>query len=486
MSLTFNIPEAMRTKPKIYINIGCLLDIPTATLVEGKYGETIYNGGLGPITAVVGTGNNFKSTITHYMLLSAMDKIVASGFPTLACTYDTEGNVSIDRLEALASKHPNLPSGPISGEKPYWYITDKTIFLGNVWDKEVLKPHIEDKKKLAPVAYEAFRNPYTKKPLEASIPTFVEIDSISEFEGEISNEMLQKDLDSSDTNTFAMKQGLFKSKFLSNVPNMSVGTNTYVLITAQLGEKIDMRTGPAAYSQPLKPLQYLKAGEQIKGVSPKFFFLTHNAWYAHTAKALINDGTKLPEYPLTQEDNKTDLNTVTLTQLRGKNGPSGCTPTILVSQKEGVLPSLTEFHFIKESKRYGIAGSLQHYHLELYPECSLSRTTVRGKLDSDPKLRRAVNITAEMLQLQTYHPILKTEGLICSPKELYDDLKKIGYDWNVLLSTRGYWTINQYSNPIPFLSTVDLLKMRKGTYKPYFLDSKLQLKKDYKGVLDAK
>ena len=58
---------------------------------------------------------------------------------------------------------------------------------------------------------------------------------------------------------------------------------------------------------------------------------------------------------------------------------------------------------------------------------------------------------------------------MCTPKELYEDIKKLGYDWNVLLDTRGYWTIDQYTNKVPFLSTVDLLKMRKGLYTPYFL-----------------
>ena len=96
--------------------------------------------------------------------------------------------------------------------------------------------------------------------------------------------------------------------------------------------------------------------------------------------------------------------------------------------------------------------------------------TVRSKINNDPLLRRAINITAELLQLEIYSNDIKQQGLLCSPKELYEDIKKLGYDWNVLLNTRGYWTIDQYDNPVPFLSTVDLLKMRAGTYKPYWLE----------------
>lgn len=463
--LSFNTEDKV-IKPKVYINIGCLLDVPTATIVIGKKGESILNGGLGPITAIVGTGNNFKSTIMHYMTLAGVNRINESNIKTVACTYDTEMNTDIYRLIALNN---NFEHTDKDIEK-WWSVVDKSTISGNVWDKDILKPHIKDKQhKKYEVKLEWFTNSYKSKELSIYTPTFVEIDSISEFEGEVSNDMLSKDLDSSDTNTFAMKQGLFKTKFLSNLPTMAISGNVYFLLSAQLGEKLDMRTGPAAYTQPFKNLQYLKTGEHIKGVSPKFFFLIHNAWYAHTAKLLTNDTTKLPEYPLSSEDSqKTDLNIVTLTQLRGKHGPSGCTIPIIVSQTEGVLPTLTEFHYIKDNKRFGLDGNNIHYHLSIYPECSLSRTTVRSKINNDNRLKRAIQITAELLQLSIYHPDLKKDDLLCSPQELYEDIKKLGYDWNEILDTRGYWVIDQYTHKIPFCSTIDLLKIRKGLYKPYW------------------
>ena len=105
-------------------------------------------------------------------------------------------------------------------------------------------------------------------------------------------------------------------------------------------------------------------------------------------------------------------------------------------------------NYIKENNRYGLDGNNINYNLFIYPECKLARTTVRTKINNDPKLRRAINITAELLQLDIYHPYLKSEGLLCTPQELYEDIKKLGYDWNVLLETRGYWTPNQYEHPI--------------------------------------
>lgn len=478
--LNFNITE--KTNTKLLINIGALFDIPTAAIVTGKQGEAIYNGGLGQITAIMGAGNNYKSTITHYMMLSAADKI-AMTTDTAMTTYDTEVNISLDRLEDLASKFEHLPKNIIMSDEPKWSITDKSMVSANEWALTINKyTEAKAKEKKIINKFEAFNDPYTKKPLELPTPTFVEIDSLTEFEASSTMDMLTSDLDSSDTNTYAMKQGAFKTKFLSTLPRLSNMSNTYFLMTAHIGEKIDMATGPAKYNQPTKKLQYLKGGDTIKGVSSKFTFLLNNAWFAHTASLLNNKTTRLPEYPRNKNDvTATDLNTVKLTQLRSKTGPSGYTLEIVVSQTEGVLPTLTEFHFIKESERFGLTGNNVHYQVALMPDVTLNRNTVRENIDKNSRLRRAINITSEMLQLNIYHSArLELEDIQCTPEELYKDIKDLGYDWNVLLDTRGYWVMDQYENKIPYLNTLDLLRMRKGKYFPYFLNPDKTLKNKYK------
>ena len=115
-----------------------------------------------------------------------------------------------------------------------------------------------------------------------------------------------------------------------------------------------------------------------------------------------------------------------------------------------------------------MGGNNINYYLELLPDVNLSRTTVREKIDNDEKLQRALNITAELCQLFEYHRS-RYDDLLCTPKELYDDLKALGYDWNVLLDTRGFWVLESDDRFKPFLSTMDLLEMRKGLYKPYWM-----------------
>lgn len=459
-----------KVKPKILINIGCLMDIPTGFIVTGKKGESIINGGLPQISGLVGRGNNYKSTIMHYMALSAYDKISAS-HETNMVTYDTEMNTFLERLEDLSKRFEHIPDDIIRSNKGLWTVTDKSQMPGNKFAL-ILNEYSENKikDKDSKITIECFKDPYEDKPLSTLLPSFVEIDSLSEFEAESTIEMLSNDLDGSDTNTFAMKQGLFKSKFLSTLPRLASMSNTFILFTGQVSNKINMATGPAAMAQPVKDLQYLKQGDSIKGISNKFFFLLNSAWFLHTASLLKNKSTDQAEYPVDTSSNQSnELNVVKLTQLRSKSGSSGYTISVIVSQDEGVLPTLTEFHHIKENNRFGLSGNNVHYNLDIYPDVSLSRTTIRNKIDSDPRLRRAINITSELLQLSIFNPELETQGLMCTPKELYEDIKKLGYDWNVLLDTRGYWTIDQYTNKVPFLSTVDLLKMRKGLYTPYFL-----------------
>ena len=68
----------------------------------------------------------------------------------------------------------------------------------------------------------------------------------------------------------------------------------------------------------------------------------------------------------------------------------------------------------------------------------------------------------------------------CLVQRYYDDLIKLGYDWDIILQTRGWWAIKQYSTIIPpFLSSIDLLYMRLGKYIPYWMDENKKVKKEY-------
>ena len=467
-----------KTKIRPSINVGALLDIPTGIIIEGAKGEKIMNGGLSSIEGIVGLGNNFKSTIMYYLMIKAMDRMEAS-IPeeTSGHTYDTEDNLKLnpERINQLAEPIVEYLPKDLIGTGA-WSIISKSDMAAEEWVQKYLYPFIKDKEESnKEVEYTAFKDPMTGDVLKLPYPDFIVIDSLTEFEPSITTDMLEKsDLDK--TNTMFMQQGLFKVKVMKELPRLANKHNIYFGVTAHVGRKIDMTNNP--YAKPTKDLQYLKQDEKIKGAGDKLNFLTTHMWVAHGTTALINANTKLPEYPMYEDDVETDLNVVKLKQLRSKTGPSGYVLELVVSQREGVIPELTEFHYLKTNK-FGIGGNPRSYWIELMPDIKLSRTTVRRKLKEDKKLRRAVNILAELKQLMVFFPQYK--DLYCTPTELYEDIKKLGYDWNILLQTRGWWTIDNYSKKItPFLSTLDILRMRKGLYTPYWMDEKTKLpKKEY-------
>jgi hypothetical protein len=461
--------QNMESVPEVrpLINIGALMDIPTGSFNKGIHGEHILNGGLGSMVGVTGIGNSFKSTILHYMMLSAADKISATTMTTMS-TYDTELNIHLNRLEKFTKNFDNLRDKDVMGEM--WTVTDKSIYSGNEWYeklKDFLKNKIKAKDQLT------LKTPFIDRknqPISMIVPTFTEIDSFSEFDTDSSSRIQnENEIGESGMNTLHLRLNLAKTSFLTEVVRFLNNGNHYLLTTAQQGKETVIASGHGP-SIPTKKLQYLKNGDKLKGVPDKYYFLNSALFHVYNAVPFINQGSKGPEYPKSSEDatiGDTDLNLVSVRQLRSKSGVSGNIFELIVSQSEGVLPSLSEFHYIKGMDRFGLSGSLQHYNLDLLPDVKLSRTTVRTKLDTDPKLRRAMNITSELCQMHQFMRYLKDD--LCTPAQLYHDLREMGYDWDVLLNTRGWWTLNNEQYAIPFLSTYDLLAMRKGKYKPYWL-----------------
>lgn len=464
---------------KVRINIGAGFDIPTGDIIVGLHGESIINGGLSFLTGMTGVGNSFKSTILHYHLIQALNRMYGS----FAATYDTEINIEESHLKTLVKNtqedYPVEKSDFLSNGG--WVVTDKTVYPGNKWwdtTRDFLKEKIKSAKEYAVTT--PFPDRSRDKHLKILVPTPIEIDSFSEFTTEAIEKMQdESELGQSGQNAVSLKQGQHKNQFLMEVPGLAGGSYSYFLLTSHIGEEyaLDPRKPPT------KKLAEIPQGKKLKGVPEKFTYVMHNCWWAIASSSLINQGTKEPEYPRDENDDKrgdTDLKVVTLKQIRGKSGLTGITVELVVSQTLGVLPSLSEFHHIKSMNRFGIDGSLQTYNLTLLPDVKLTRKSVRSLLSTNRKLARAVNITNELCQMHEYW--FHIADLLMTPEELYKAIIDQGYDWDMILSkTRGYWILEEDERPLGlFLSTIDLLKMARGKYHPYWLESdKKTIKKAY-------
>lgn len=476
--MAFVKPEYNQIAPvKIMLSVGCLFDIPTGTYLDGIHGEKILNGGIGALNGIVGVGNCFKSTITHYQSLTAAYR--AHGQSSII-TYDTESNIHPWHLSELSV----YATGDDWIAQERWSVTDRSLYEGDAWYdifKDFMKAKKGDKSLLVDTKYRD-RN---GKPLKTIIPTLAEVDSFSKFStSDVVKMQDDNKLGEKGANTMHMRQGLQKSRFLDETPSYATGSSTYIMLTAHFGEKIEMDP----YAPTLKKLQYVKQGQAIKGVPSNFTFFMNTCWQALSAKPLV-DGDRAPLYPRSSDDRTskdTDLNEVDLLQLRCKSGPSGNEIKIIVSQTEGVLPSLSEFHYLKTNKRFGLPGNDREYQCALLPGVTLTRTNIRNNLSANKRLARAINICSELLQMiKMWYPKKKLEErLVCTPEELYTGIQAQGYDWEMILGmTRGYTSFDP-EHPLLELSTMDLLRMRIGEYHPYWLeDDKKTIKKAYLGCV---
>jgi hypothetical protein len=444
-------------------NVGALFDIPTGRYETGRYGESILNGGYTPFVGVIGKPNTFKSAIGDHFQFCLLSNFLES----VAGIFDTEITVTKSGRAVRAERYAGL-----TGENnPVWNdrlsITSQEIYLLDEW-YEKLKEQAENKNKNRTKLLRV--TPFLDRqgnPISVMIPSSNFIDSFSKARTKgVEAMLLGNELGTSEQNTSYMKEGGAKKRFLSELPKLIATSAMPMILSAHVGKEIPMD----ARAIPEKKLGFMKQGDKIMEVSGDFLYLPTQVWQTLSANPLKNDSTKAPEYPNGPGDDMkddTDLMLINIMLLRNKTGRSGLMMQVIASQELGLMPHLTQFHYIKTCDRFGMEGNDRNYTLSFLPDVALARTTIRPKLESNPQLRRAVEITSEMCQMFMLWDSAKPYE--CTPKQLYDDLKAKGYDWDILLNTRGWWTFDNDQHEIPYLSTMDLLRMKKGEYHPYWL-----------------
>lgn len=465
MELDDYFEQAPRLRP--IFNLGCLFDIPTGRYYKGKHGEMILCAGLASFTGIAGRGNMGKSLIAHFMILRIMAR-----YMTKANFYDTETSMTLERLYQLAMQFPEL-AGEDLAELKKLVLTDSTMISGNKWfdkfrDMSMLKKK-EAKSLQRTMPFIDNKGDYIK----CIMPHLFEIDSLSMFITDSVDAIYDKnEIGDASANTDALRSAAAKTQMLMQMPNLTAGANNLVIATAHAGDKHQLDQ----YAPDPKKLAHLKGKTVFKNVPEKFTFLTNNLWYCNSVSVLQNKATKAPEFPAGPEDNlegDTDLNLLVMQNLRAKSGPTGMPFEVIYSQREGLLVGMTEFNYCKFFK-YGIGGHDRAYFIELYPDITMQRTTVRGKIRDNPRLQRALEIQSEMCQMENLG-FGQARGYLMEPKDLYNKIKEMGYNWDELLDTRGYWDFEENKNPKNFLSTLDVLRMAKGEYVPYWYKGKVNI-----------
>lgn len=476
MSLMPAIIPGQFIKPSIPVGAG--LDIINGEYYTGIHGEQILSGGFSYIYAFAAKGNAFKSTLTEWIIYTAMGRV---GAETVGIFYDTEFNKKEPRMSILQRGVREVMRqldkiGAYSLFKAGRFVlTDKAAYSGNKFFdfiKDWLTEKRKDKKNM-------FETPFVdrdgKSLFHMLMPTFTALDSLSEFDtDDVASVRDKSELGESEQNILNMRAGLVKSNLLTELPRVTVQATNYTVLVAQIGKNQDI--GAGQHAQPRQQLKFLKASEAIKGATAKFSFATHDCWWCEVATPLW-DKDRFPLFPISGDkarQDDTDLMRIDMKALRSKGGPSGVTHSIIASQATGIQPELTEWYYLYERKNWGmdVSGSGGAFKaLDLYPDIKVTRNTVRAVIDGDALFRRALTFTTEMAQMEEHWSWVHYNDIFKSPKQVYEALSARGYDWNVLLNTRGFFVLGgDKTHPQPYLSTMDLWNMVDGKYHPYWYD----------------
>lgn len=455
-------------------NMGGLMDIPNGSPEVGLKGETITNGGLQPMTAIVGEGNVGKTLLLCYFIVA----LLAHYDQAENLVFDTENNFKKvrQRINALAlypellyteEELANNPKKDPNDLKRSTFTTQVQYWGDEMYD--LLKKKLNERFKSGKGKVETPFRGVDNQPI--SVFPFINwaIDSISMFKVSNQEEFQDIEVGGKKRNMEAMRDAHAKSQLMTELPVLTGKHNLSVMMTAHIGKEHQL--------DPMKPLNkilaHLSQGKKIKNVPEKFLFLPQNVILMAGSKPLIaSSSDKTCMYPKHGSDDEmkamNDLQITTVLSLRNKAGVSGAPYEIISSQTEGYLPTLSEFHYCKVNDRFGLGGNPTTSHMVFYPDVKFTRNTIRELIREDVKLRNAIRLTSELLQIRRYWPSVPVEMLL-DPEEIYVTLTEKGYNWDDLLQTRGYWTYDQYTNPIPFLSGMDLLNMCAGLYKPYWM-----------------
>lgn len=455
--------EAAADASTAKLNVGCLFDHFSGRYTRGAHNEMILNGGMSHIGAVVGKNNQYKSTTADYFMASAQNNYydVGNSFYN-----ETEGSRDLEGLEFRMKHFPRNVKEGVMGN-PKFFLTNMNKLSGEeYWSHR--RQYGEKKAKMK----QAWLTTPLLNPdgtfIKSLAPTFEEWDSWSMTTfGAIEEKVAKLDVDDSKNNMIFANDGMYKTRILMQMPGENGRTGFYSMMTAHIGKKMNMDMN----APPEKIMAYLQADSVIKNATEKFTYVPNNMWLCHSQKPHLDDN-GIPVYGRGQMGEKfeKDMVEVTIINLRGKFGQSGAPFKALYSQTEGLCPHLTQLHYIRAgNKYYGMDTNTQNMSLTFLPDVKFTRNSIRGKIDENPSLRRALQLTSDLCQMKNVMWYLG-DIVFMDPKDIFEKVKARGYDWDEILgNTRSHWQYQEVTEEKQFLTAYDLLRMATGEYHPYWM-----------------
>lgn len=387
----------------IAFNTGTLFDMHLGQYVIGVDGRWYCNGGFGNYLIIVeAEPNQHKSTLSDSLLMCSLSNYPATRY----FCFENEGNKDKDRL--LRFNNSLLTGGDNDEYKKRVTLkSDKDCTIEDVDDHvsalcSEIKPHLKKMWMQSPISL-------NDTPAPILFPTWVSIDSFTNPNTRDNEKKVDgNEVTDSANNMDAMNIGRAKTRY---VPKLSRQIGEYglcVVATVQLGDKkADLGSNPnipvAGDTPDAKGGKTAKrvGTELIKRSMATLQIMKVGSFVKRADKQVEKMGSVECEYPLgdTPPD---DIQTLKVSTSRNKLAGSGVMIDAVISKATGLLPDVTNFHFLRTMKGYnGFAkDSGGRWTLELYPDVTITRKNLREQCLKDYKLARALDITARYVYIR--------------------------------------------------------------------------------------
>lgn len=414
------------------INTGAsIIDLGLGDFKPAYGGGYALFGGLPPCLGIMGRPQTFKSALAGSMVVRALEHFKESQ----AIIYETEGNVQPDRYNDFITTDPSV------GDR-IKFIDGTQTNLSEFYEliKSIIDEKLKNKKDYL------VDSPFIDKegkPIKIFTPTFVLIDSFSRARSNTGDKKFDdNEFDDSALNTIWMMEGKGKTNIMYDMPLKAASAGVYVVMTAHIGDNMSMDT----FTPPSKQISVMKQKDKVKHVGSGFMFLTNSLLQTMSCNTLL-DSNKECLYPF-KTANNTELSQLDILVVRAKtNGCSGAILPMVVSKYQGILDDITALGILKEYKYPGldVKGNGSSITANIYPDVSFNRKNIRSITEKDYKLKRALELTAELCFIQNVWggPNLPDFARIPMDKFGEEITKFEKSDIDRMLTGTGVWTTDK-------------------------------------------
>ena len=427
--------EGEQSKTIVNFNTDSIYDLMTGSFVRGqeKDGKVKWflTGGCGPyITGIQGRQQTFKSVVA-----ASLGIRMSALYDSQMLIFDSELSLirDTDRILRMAGRH--------AAKLNQDYVL--TFDAKNKYDLESIREAIHDlgEKKKAMGKDAMITTPFIGKDgkrVSCFRPTCIFIDSYSEcFSREEESLMTDKGLDDGRSKTLAMLDANKKTIILRHLNRYAAEYGLELVATAHYGTKLNLDP----YAANPKFSQWSNQGDTPKNVGSKWGFLTSPCILINSLTKLQDDA-KQCKYKLCPTTCPTELSELMILMQRCKGNASGLQHPFVVSQDNGFLTEATDYNYLKSNKSFGFQGNNVTHQSVFLPDVNMTRNSFRQQCIDDPRLARALQLTAQLLYIQSnWSEAGWPFPMKVEPKALMDMFMsdKSKYTTDAILHSRGYW-----------------------------------------------